>query len=372
MANNICTTATTGPAGPVGPSGLTPEVTQAGHGFATGDAIYYTGSAWAKAKADVASTLAVALADVTDVNTFNAKFSGEITGLSGLTAGQYYYVSEDTAGELTSTEPALSNPILLALTTTSGMILPWRPVKTGEGLLIDELSNVTVTLPQEGDVLIYDSDSSGPGWVNADLETAGINIIGDATDYIRLNESTGRIEFGGTMRPWFDVHIGAHYETTAVALWINAMGDTERFQDGVLDYMNSHHFIVPDNWDFTDDIVVSTRGRPNGGNITSGSNVWYGSWRIYRMQGAGSGSTINNPTSTGVADTADTSYTIADTTQYHPMEISYTFSAGSNTWAAGDYMQISLRRDASNVLDTLGQEIYGITSFKVRGRLAYI
>lgn len=33
------------------------------------------------------------------------------------------------------------------------------------------------------------------------ISAIGPQGVGDATDYIRLNESTGKIEFGGTMRP---------------------------------------------------------------------------------------------------------------------------------------------------------------------------
>lgn len=108
-------------------------VTQASHGFSVGNAIYYTGSVYALARANAGTTLGVFIvSSVADVNTFTAAMLGPISGLSGLTAGQYYYVSSATAGLLTATEPALySNPILLALSTTSGVILPYRPSIVG-------------------------------------------------------------------------------------------------------------------------------------------------------------------------------------------------------------------------------------------------
>jgi len=110
-------------------------VTQANHGFSTGNAIYYTGSAWAKAKADAAGTLGLGIAIVTDANNFTVYTSGQITGLSGLTAGQYYFVSDATAGSLTTTEPtattSYSNPLLFALSTTEGFVLSFRPSQVG-------------------------------------------------------------------------------------------------------------------------------------------------------------------------------------------------------------------------------------------------
>ena len=107
------------------------SVTQASHGFSSGNAIYFTGTVYAKAKADNADTLGLFIVEsVTDVNNFVMVLHGRITGLSGLTAGQYYYVSATTAGALTTTEPAaglFSNPILFADSTTTGFVVTFRP-----------------------------------------------------------------------------------------------------------------------------------------------------------------------------------------------------------------------------------------------------
>ena len=91
------------------------------HGFVTGDVIYRTSSAWAKAKADAASTIGTHMVELIDTNNFYAVQSGRLTGLSGLTAGSWYYVSAATAGAITTTEPAVgnySNPIGFAETTS--------------------------------------------------------------------------------------------------------------------------------------------------------------------------------------------------------------------------------------------------------------
>ena len=54
-----------------------------------------------------------------------------MSGFSGLTPGQYYFVSDVTPGLLTSTEPtstsSFSNPLLLAITATTGNVLSYRP-----------------------------------------------------------------------------------------------------------------------------------------------------------------------------------------------------------------------------------------------------
>lgn len=124
-------------------------VAQASHGFTVGNAIYWTGSAWAKAQSNAISTLGVAMVSaVADSGHFTAMFSGYITGIptselspsASLTAGQYYFVSDVVAGDITATEPtsttSYSNPIFFALTTNSGLVLQFRPDVVSTSLVI--------------------------------------------------------------------------------------------------------------------------------------------------------------------------------------------------------------------------------------------
>ena len=105
------------------------SVTQTSHGLAVGDVIYNNGTNYVKAQADDTATLGLfVVSAVADANTFTATFSGKIT-LSSLTAGEYYFVSNSTAGAYVATEPTsgYSNPILFALSTTEAVVLPYRP-----------------------------------------------------------------------------------------------------------------------------------------------------------------------------------------------------------------------------------------------------
>ena len=115
------------------------DVTQSSHGFAVGDVVYYDGSGYTKAQADADDTLGLFIvSDVANTNTFTSSFSGKISGLTGLTAGQYYFLSSATAGLLTTTEPTsgYSNPLLFALSTTEGVVLPYRPSEIGGSGLV--------------------------------------------------------------------------------------------------------------------------------------------------------------------------------------------------------------------------------------------
>lgn len=118
---------------------ITRSIAQTAHGFAVGDVIYYTGSAYAKAKADVDTTSdALGLVSaVADANNFSLTSIGYVTGLSGLTAGSVFYLSNVTAGALTSTQPTtathVSKPMLIADSTTSGYVIQSRGVDISSG-----------------------------------------------------------------------------------------------------------------------------------------------------------------------------------------------------------------------------------------------
>lgn len=106
------------------------SVTQSSHGFSVSDVLYFDGTSYAKAQADDSTTLGLFLvSSVTDTNNFTVTLSGKVTGLSSLTAGEYYFLSNTTAGALTTTTPTTgyNNPILFAISATEGIILPYRP-----------------------------------------------------------------------------------------------------------------------------------------------------------------------------------------------------------------------------------------------------
>jgi hypothetical protein len=108
------------------------SINQTTHGFAVGDVVYLNGANYAKALADDAvSGEAVGIVSaVAGVDDFTLTTDGYITGLSSLTAGTVYWLSADTAGALTSTEPTdastVSKPMLIADGTTSGWVLQMR------------------------------------------------------------------------------------------------------------------------------------------------------------------------------------------------------------------------------------------------------
>lgn len=128
------------------PAEITQEVvtiTQAAHGFAIGDAIRLNGSFYTLAQADSTTNAEVVglVDEVPDVNTFLLRIGGKIDSMTGLTAGNVYFLSPTSAGDLTSTDPVtvgdVSKPMLIADSGGSGYVINMRgavvtaPVQTG-------------------------------------------------------------------------------------------------------------------------------------------------------------------------------------------------------------------------------------------------
>ena len=122
---------TTGGGSATSGENVTKEVTQASHGFAVKDFIGWSGGTYNKAIANgLYDGEFVGLVTASaDTNTFSVTQSGYITGLTGLVTDTTYFLSEATAGLITSTAPTgdtlISKAVLVANSTTSGWVLPY-------------------------------------------------------------------------------------------------------------------------------------------------------------------------------------------------------------------------------------------------------
>jgi hypothetical protein len=151
-------------------------VTQASHGFSLGNILYYTGSAYAKAIATSENTSEVVgiVSEVLDTNRFEITFSGEVSGLSSLTAGSAYFLSADTAGSLTATSPStitnISVPVGVATSSTT------LAVDIKRGIIVGG-TNATTSLPLTNNNTVLVQDVSGmqagtmSGWISIDGTT---------------------------------------------------------------------------------------------------------------------------------------------------------------------------------------------------------
>ncbi len=112
---------------PLGTSGqLSREISQAAHGFTVGEILQFNGTIWVLSQADNAAdanSLGI-VSFIDDVNDFELTLYGYVPGLSGLVAGDNYFLDPTVAGGMTTTAPVtvgqIRKPIFTADSTTSG------------------------------------------------------------------------------------------------------------------------------------------------------------------------------------------------------------------------------------------------------------
>ena len=88
-------------------------ITQASHGFASGDSIYFDGISWKKAIADSLFSVGTHVAEYVNATTFNAIQAGKLTITShGLGSdGDWLYTSSLDSGSLISASAVIGNPL---------------------------------------------------------------------------------------------------------------------------------------------------------------------------------------------------------------------------------------------------------------------
>ncbi|MEY2859113.1 MAG: hypothetical protein RLZZ74_3426 [Cyanobacteriota bacterium] len=179
----------------IGAGGTVDKIIQTAHGFSVGEILYYTGTAYARALANAANTSEIIgmVSRVIDANTFEATLEGKVTGLTGLTAGEAYFLSPTVSGGITITEPTVighvSLPVGVAISTTVIYVRSSRGAVVGSSNARTEiaLGNNTVTNVQS--VAAYQAGEL-TGWVEIDGTTDSKFYVsapfaknGAATDY---------------------------------------------------------------------------------------------------------------------------------------------------------------------------------------------
>lgn len=161
------------------------RVTQASHGLTGRVPVYYNTSTnlWTAARANAGTTLGTHLAKVIDSNTLLIVQSGIFPDPThGLTAGQYYFVSDSVAGTLTVTEPtavgSFSNPVLYVTDANTYIVLGYRSSQTVNQSFNPLLNDGTAAAPS----LAFSADP------DTGLYRIGANTMGIATNGTRVGE----------------------------------------------------------------------------------------------------------------------------------------------------------------------------------------
>lgn len=169
MGGTINVTNPTGPTTNIevasGASGVATQysVTQTAHGLSVGNIVRFNGTNYVTAQADSAADAEVIgiVSIVSDVDHFTLLEQGEITTLSGLTAGTTYFLSDATPGLLTSIIPttpgSVNKPLLICTSSSSGVFNNMRgEIISGSSTTVSSVSNSDGTLiisPTIGDVV---------------------------------------------------------------------------------------------------------------------------------------------------------------------------------------------------------------------------
>ena len=118
---------------------ITKTITQASHGFNVKDVIGFSGTAYSKAIADgmYDGEFIGIVSKCCNANIFDLTQAGYVSGLTGLIINTTYFLSDVTAGLITSVAPTtpthISKAVMIANSTTSGWVLPYPGVTITSG-----------------------------------------------------------------------------------------------------------------------------------------------------------------------------------------------------------------------------------------------
>ena len=249
---------------------MTLDVTQTSHGLSVQNLVRLNSVGnYIKALADSDSNQEVIgiVSSVTDTNNFTISLPGShITGLTGLTSGTLYFLSDSVSGAMVTTAPTISKPVLVAITDTKGIFVNYRGIQGG-GASSNTVAYSGVTGVTSG---VIGHTSSSPS-----------NAIVLTPEQIRDVAGLGnndRVTFGGVSIP-SGTHTGIHAPNSSGNVIGNVAGVG---QEGVKEAMSLNFYEsnsnannwggvqVHNNGDVAFHIGTGTRHRPLLMNVEDG------------------------------------------------------------------------------------------------------
>lgn len=174
-------------------AGITVGVSQASHGLSVGNVVRHTGSAYAKATADTAGNAEAVgvVTSVPDSGSFAFQTAGVASTLSGLTAGDLYYLQDD--GTLGTAVGTVEKPILIAISASSAMLVLAISGGAGGGAGGGAWGSITGTLSDQTDLqsaLDAKLEGATPVAINAQTGTTYTLVLGDAGKLVTLTNGS--------------------------------------------------------------------------------------------------------------------------------------------------------------------------------------
>lgn len=175
-------------------TGIKRTITQT-HAFTVGNIIRLDGTTYIKAQANSVENAEVVgiVTSVTGTTAFVVTLGGYVSGLTGLIAGNVYFLSETTAGLMTNTEPTsagqISKPVFLASSTTEGYFINWR------GSLIPDEEPEESDVPV-GTVIAWPQTDIPDGYLECDGSLKSTSTYSDLYSVLGTSYGTGSGTFG--------------------------------------------------------------------------------------------------------------------------------------------------------------------------------
>lgn len=201
---------------------FTEVISQAGHGFAAGDVVRPTdsGGVFALAQANsVDNAEGIGVISEVNVNTFTVVYSGVIVSgaLNGYNSGDVLFLSDLTAGKLTTTPPTLPGTVIKTVVVMTGDTGEAQVVNYVGSVIGGEASVSVTNLQPVGAIAPYGGHSGSVpiGWLNCDgltyadtsfpdlYEVIGTSFGGSAANheglsgYFAVPDMQGRVTLGG-------------------------------------------------------------------------------------------------------------------------------------------------------------------------------
>jgi hypothetical protein len=143
-------------------------INQANHGFGIGNVLRWndaiSGFVLAIADNEVNAESIGIVSAISSANNFSLLLSGHISSLSGLSAGQVYYLSDTISGEISASEPiaenTVSKPLLVAISDNEGYFFNYRGQVNGGTLSYSTINTITASsfaLSQYQEVVLCDA-----------------------------------------------------------------------------------------------------------------------------------------------------------------------------------------------------------------------
>lgn len=175
-------------------------------GFTQLDVVFNSAGTWTVAQADDPDTLGVGI--VTEVgNPGRIQMVGicDLGSAHGLTVGEYYFLSDTVAGQLTlfppTAEATFSNPVLYVIDADTIFILPWRPIEALARLKTSiDTASETFNCGESTEMVICDATAASfdVNLLTPDVKYAGyefiIKKIDASANTVTLKSSTGTID----------------------------------------------------------------------------------------------------------------------------------------------------------------------------------